>query len=80
MKVMSKKTKLSFDEIMRKAKAAFEGRYGLTITDIEEGCCIEFSSDIGFVTVKVVESDDENEVTLTTREWEFQIEKFLANL
>ena len=80
MKVMSKKTKLNRKDIFEKARDSFEGKLGLTVTDTEDKCCMEFSSEIGFVTVKVVESEDENEVILTTREWEYQIERFLSNL
>jgi hypothetical protein len=80
MKVMSKKTKLSREDIFEKARNSFEGKLGLTGNGTEDKCCIEFSSDIGFVTVQVVESEDENEVILTTREWEYQIERFLLNL
>ena len=77
---MSKKTKLDREEVFKKARDTFEGKFGLAGSDIEDECCMEFTSEIGFVTVKVVESGDENEVILTTREWEYQIEGFLLNL
>lgn len=80
MKAMSKKTKMSADEVFQAAKDYFDGNLGLRLTDETNGCCIEFSSNLGFVTVKTVGDDHDNEVTVSTREFEYQIEDFLKKI
>ncbi|MHA2143101.1 MAG: hypothetical protein ACXADC_07515 [Candidatus Thorarchaeota archaeon] len=77
---MSKRTKLERDEIIKRAKAEFDGRFGLAATDPDTNCCIEFVSDLGYVTIEVIEHDDENEVILRTREWEYQVQQFIRSL
>jgi hypothetical protein len=41
---------------------------------------MEFVSDLGYITVEIIEHEDENEVILRTREWEYQVEQFITNL
>ncbi|MFW9886666.1 MAG: hypothetical protein ACFFER_00685 [Candidatus Thorarchaeota archaeon] len=77
---MSKRTKLNRDEIIRRAKAEFDGRFGLAARDPDATCCMEFVSDLGYVTIEVIEHDSENEVILRTREWEYQVQQFIKRL
>ena len=77
MKVMSRKTNKKSDEVMKRAKDYF-GSFGLEVNSETPGCCLELTSELGFVTVEVFEDGDHNEVKLTTREFERQIEEFLA--
>jgi hypothetical protein len=80
MKVMSTKTKKSAVEVIQKAKEFFNGRFGLNIRNESSDCCIEFANDLGFVTVEVTKEDKGSQVTLTTREWEYQVQEFLGLL
>ncbi|MFX1332754.1 MAG: hypothetical protein ACFE9W_14445 [Promethearchaeota archaeon] len=75
---MSKRTKLSNEEVIQRAKDYFENRLGLEIRDESSDCCIEFASNLGFVTVQAIEDDQGREVKLTTREYEYQIQEFLS--
>jgi hypothetical protein len=80
MKVMSKVTSLSNEEVMDKAKEFFDGRLGLKLRDIEPKCCVEFSSNLGFVTIKTSDEGHDIEVTVSTREYEYQIQEFLKTI
>jgi hypothetical protein len=80
MKVMSTKTKKPAVEVIQKAKEFFNGRFGLDIRNESSDCCIEFANDLGFVTVEVTKEDKGSQVTLTTREWEYQVQEFLGLL
>lgn len=80
MKVMSKSTKLSNDKVFTKAKAFFNNNLGLKLVDEEADCCLDFQSNLGFVTVQVYSEGQNREVKITTREYEYQIQKFLEKL
>jgi hypothetical protein len=80
MKVMSKETRLSPEKVIERAKEMFNSKYGLKVTQESPGCCIDFASDIGFVTVQVNNDKGHTEVKVTTREWEYQVGEFLKNL
>ncbi|MFW9886812.1 MAG: hypothetical protein ACFFER_01435 [Candidatus Thorarchaeota archaeon] len=75
--MLSKRTNLSTEEVMQRAKDFFENRLGLEIRNESSDCCIEFVSNLGFVTVQAIEDDQGREVKLTTREYEYQIQEFL---
>lgn len=80
MKVISKKTRLSSDEVILRAKTFFENNLGLTLAEETAGCCVEFRSKLGFVIVQAMEEDKEREVTVSTREYEYQIQEFLKKV
>jgi hypothetical protein len=80
MLVMSKITKLSPKDILDKARKFFDGKYGLRMLESDPSCCAHFTSDVGFVTVRVVSSGDYNEAVLETRDWDYQIQEFLMRL
>jgi hypothetical protein len=77
---MSKRTKLEREEIIRQAKVKFDGRFGLAARDPKASCCMEFVSDLGYITLEIIEHENENEVILRTREWEYQVEQFISSL
>jgi hypothetical protein len=77
---MSKKVQIPARKIVELARAYFEDHFGLSLQEHIADCCAEFTGDIGFVTVQVVELNSHNEVVLTTREWEYQIQDFLSGL
>jgi len=80
MKVMSKKTSLKIEEIIKKAKEKFDENLGLKLVDERDDCCLDFRGDLGFVTVQIFDQDQNREVKLTTREYEYQIQEFLRDL
>ena len=80
MKVMSKVTDLSPKEIIDRADAFFNGKYGLTRLESDSSCCAYFGNKIGFVSLRVVSSGKRNEAVLETREWDYQIQEFLRML
>jgi hypothetical protein len=77
---MSKRTKLEREEIIKRAKARFDGKFGLSVRDPDANCCLVFVSDLGYITVEIIEYEHENEVILRTREWEYQVEQFISSL
>ena len=77
---MSKRTKMSREEIIRRAKAKFDGQFGLAARNPNANCCMEFVSDLGYITIEIVEHEHESEVILRTREWEYQVEQFISSL
>jgi hypothetical protein len=80
MKVMSKKTKLSAEKVIQKAKDYFEDELGLEVQNGSAECCIEFRSNLGFVIVEAIGENQEREVKVTTREYEYQIQEFLKEV
>jgi hypothetical protein len=80
MKVMSKKTKLPTEEVMQRAMDYFVKKLGLEVKDDTSECCVEFTSNLGFVIVEAIDGDQGREVKLTTREYEYQIQEFLRKV
>jgi hypothetical protein len=80
MKVMTKETKLPAEKIMERVKEYFGGKSGLKVVEETSNCCVEFASDLGFVNAQIVNKGKYRELTLTTREWEYQIQEFLGQL
>jgi hypothetical protein len=50
------------------------------VVEENANCCVAFENDLGFVNVQVIDKGACREITLTTREWEYQIEEFLGKL
>ena len=80
MKVMSKQTRLSSEEVIERAKNFFENEIGLKMIDETVNCCVEFASNLGFVIVQYQGENQNPEVILTTREYEYQIQEFLKKV
>ena len=77
---MSKRTKLSSEEVLERAKNFFENNSGLKLADETAGCCIEFSSNLGFVIVQIQNEPQNREVVVRTQEYEYQIQEFLGKI
>lgn len=80
MKVVTKKSNLPPEKIMERVKEYFNGKFGLKVVEEISNCCVEFSSNLGFVNAQIVDRGKYRELTLTTREWEYQVEEFLNQL
>lgn len=72
---LSFKTSKRRDEIINEAESFFKEK-GL-VTKEKGDCCIHMEGGGGYVRVDVVD-DGEREVTLETREWEYQVKQFAA--
>ncbi|MCU0561119.1 MAG: hypothetical protein MUD16_13125 [Desulfobacterales bacterium] len=77
---ISRKSKLSTEEILAKASRYF-GTGGEGLDQTQSGpCCISFSGGGGYVTVAVAESEGRREVEVEGREFEYQAKHFLESL
>ena len=77
---MSKTLRLKPEVILEKASRYF-GKGGEGLDETERGpCCISFSGAGGYVTVTVSERDNQREVEVETREFEYQVKRFLESV
>ena len=73
-------SKLKPEEVIKKAKEYFgEGGLGLSVTD-RDPCCAYFEGGGGHVSVTASEGDSKTQVDLETREWDYQVEKFMGQI
>ncbi len=78
MLLISKRSRLSPDEIIARASSYF-GKTGERLDETERGsCCISFSGGGGYLTIMVCEKDNMREVDVETREFEYQAKQFLG--
>jgi len=71
-------TKLSTSAVLDRVSEYFgEGGLGLAETS-RDACCISLEGGGGDVTVTVTEGD-KTSVDVETREWDYQVKKFLAD-
>jgi hypothetical protein len=80
MQVVEKVLRKDTDEVMEEAKDFFEGEIGLSLRDEIEDCCLEFITNQGFVNVQVSERNGKTAVTLRSREYEREANRFIRNL
>jgi len=80
MMTISGKSKLSGDEVVKRAVKYFgPGGYGLKV--LEEGnCCATFEGGGGGVHVSVTEEKKGSTVDVESREWDFQVNEFLRKI
>ena len=72
-------TKQSPEEVIRKA-VAFFGKDGTGLEVIDQGrCCARFEGGGGYVSVTVTEEDG-TRVELVTREWDYDVKKFVRQV
>jgi hypothetical protein len=77
---ISKKSRMNRDEIIAKATRYF-GPGGEGLDETERGpCCVSFSGAGGYVTVTVVEENNQREVGVESREFEYQAKRFLESV
>jgi len=69
------------NEVLRRAEGFFgAGGLGLKVVERNE-CCLSFEGGGGHVTVTAVRCEpDHTEVDLETREWDYQVKKFMGKL
>ena len=74
---IAKQTRLKPDEIISKASAYF-GKGGENLTEMERNpCCISFEGAGGYVSISIADEDKHRVVDAETREFEYQIKRFL---
>jgi hypothetical protein len=74
---ITRQTRLNPEDIIEQASNFF-GRGGEELEETQRNpCCITFEGAGGYVTVSVVEEDEHRTVDVETREFEYQVKKFL---
>ena len=79
---IGKKSKLKSEEIIAKSVRFFgPNGVGLRVVD-EERCCARFEGGGGFISVRVseVEGNEERDVNVQGREYDYQIRRFMKDL
>ena len=80
MIVVSFKTKKDANEILRKAMEYFVDVVGLKVTD-HGSCCVYFADEnrLGYVNMTLSEEKGNFEVTVESKEFEYQAKEFVRN-
>ncbi len=74
------KTKLSQEETIQQLKRYFgKGGLGLEVTE-ETPQCINFEGGGGHVTATICLEGEKTRIDLVTKEWDYQVKKFVSNL
>jgi hypothetical protein len=76
-----KETKLETEEVLRRAEEFFgTGGLGMKVVERNE-CCLSFEGSGGHVTVSAARcKPGTTEVDLETREWDYQVKRFMEEL
>jgi hypothetical protein len=74
------KTKLSTEEVTKRARRFFgKGGLGLEVSE-ENPQCLSFEGGGGYVTATLCSEGEKTRVTLVTQEWDFQVKEFASSL
>jgi hypothetical protein len=77
---ITKDTKHSANEVVRRASDFF-GTQGLGLEEKERNsCCIAFEGGGGYVSIRLVEAGGKRDVDVESREWEYQVKKFMETI
>ena len=77
---ISKQTRLKAEDIIVKADQFF-GKKGEQLEEKERNpCCISFEGSGGYVSISIVEEGSTRTVDAETREFEYQVKRFLETL
>ena len=77
---MAKQTRLNTEEIIARA-VEFFGENGEQLDERDRGrCCINFEGGGGYVAISIVEESKKRTVDVETREYEYQVKRFLETL
>ena len=77
---LSKKSKHSAEEVIKRAEKFFgTGGYGLKVTE-KDDCCITFEGGGGGVYVTTAAEKKGTTVDVESREWDFQTEEFMGKI
>jgi len=72
-------TKLDPEQVIRRAVDFFgEGGFGLTVTE-QALCCATFEGGGGHVVISV-NAGEKTEVELVTREWDYDVRRFMRDI
>ena len=73
-------TKLTPSQTIERAVEYFgPGGLGLQIAGRED-CCVSFEGGGGHVSVNTISGENHTEVELTTREWDYHVRRFMAEI
>ena len=75
----STETKLSPEQVIKKARAYFGTEMGLEAAE-DNPCCVTFGGGGGFVTVTASAGEKKTAVELETREWDYQVKQFMQEI
>jgi hypothetical protein len=76
----SKESKLQPDEVLQRAADFFGSDLGLKVAEQTE-CRLSFEGGGGHVTVSAARCEpDRTDVDLETREWDYQVKKFMEGI
>jgi hypothetical protein len=77
---IAKQTRLKSPDIIERA-ADFFGKGGEGLAEKERNpCCISFEGAGGYVAVSVVDDDKHRTIDIETREFEYQVKRFLEKI
>lgn len=77
---ISKETKVPAEKIVSMASEFF-GRNGLGLEEkSRNSCCITLEGGGGYVSVRIDAAKDKGNVTVESREWDYQAREFLRQL
>jgi len=77
---ITKGTALSSEDVVKRASDFF-GSKGLGLEEKERNsCCITFEGGGGYVSVTVGKAGNKRDVDVESREWEYQVKKFLETI
>ena len=77
---MAKQTRLKTEEIIARA-VEFFGEKGEQLDEKDRSkCCINFEGGGGYVAISIVEESKKRTVDVETREYEYQVKRFLETL
>jgi len=77
---LTKPTRLESNDVIARASAFF-GKDGEALTEKQRNvCCIAFEGSGGYVTVFVMDEDNRRTVDVETREFEYQVKRFLETI
>jgi hypothetical protein len=77
---ITKESTHSTDEVMGSA-ADFFGPKGLGLEEKAHGaCCVDFEGGGGYVSVTVVEGENKRDVEVESKEWDYQVKRFLETI
>ena len=80
MPVYGTNTKKRPEEVVAQAKAYFGQRgLGLELTR-ENRCCVTLQGGGGYVTISASEDGGRTDVELETREWDYHVKQFMAEV
>jgi hypothetical protein len=77
---ISKQTRLKPEQVLELA-ANYFGKNGLGLDEKEQNpCCIYFEGAGGYISINILEEDQQRGVEVESREWDYQAKRFLEEI